>query len=333
MIIKNIRLQNFRSHQSYFLDFSKQTTMIIGENGCGKTSVLEGIFEGCQGKSFKATDKDILKRDAEFYKVEMEFFDGEKTSVVFDGKNNKKRFFFQDKKTGRLPRKNKYPVVLFEPSDLNLIGSSPTRRRDYFDKTLAQVTERYSNSLSKFNKALKQRNELLKEEFLREDAIFSWDVMLAKYVAEIAKMRRENVREINERLEEVYRGIAENEDVVGLEYQTEVEDERQYFEMLNKNFQKDHILGHTSFGVHRDDYRFLFNGFDADGTASRGETRSIMLALKFIEAEILAKKLGKKPLILLDDVFSELDEKRQKCLVKNFKDNQVIITSVEAVDI
>ena len=100
---------------------------------------------------------------------------------------------------------------------------------------------------------------------------------------------------------------------------------------MEKNFQKDRLLGHTSFGVHRDDYKFFFNQTDASGAASRGEVRSMILALKFIEAKQLVEKNGKKPVILLDDVFSELDEKRQKCLVKNFKDNQVIITSVNAV--
>ena len=109
-----------------------------------------------------------------------------------------------------------------------------------------------------------------------------------------------------------------------------ITDENIFFQELEKNFQKDRLLGHTSFGVHRDDYKFFFNQTDASGAASRGEVRSMILALKFIEAKQLVEKNGKKPVILLDDVFSELDEKRQKCLVKNFKDNQVIITSVNA---
>ena len=127
MIIKSIKLANFRSHKEYFLRFNKKTTMIVGENGCGKTSVLEAIFEAAQGKSFKATDKDILKRGEEFYRVEMEYVDGEKIVVVFE--NEKKRFLVQDKKFGRLPKKYKYPVVVFEPDDLNLISASPTKKR------------------------------------------------------------------------------------------------------------------------------------------------------------------------------------------------------------
>ena len=98
-----------------------------------------------------------------------------------------------------------------------------------------------------------------------------------------------------------------------------------------ENFKKDLYLGHTSFGIHKDDFIFLFNSCEADGSASRGETRSIILALKFIEAKIIYEKINQKPIVLLDDVFSELDETRRRCLIKNFKDHQVIITSVEAV--
>lgn len=330
MIIKKIKLQNFRSHQEYVFEFSKQTTVIVGENGCGKTSILEGIFEGCQGKSFKAVDKEIVRRGEEFYRVELEFFNGENVLVFYDTKHNKKSFFIQNKKTGRIPKQNKYPIVLFEPSDLNLVDSSPTSKRNYFDRSFSQLFERYSNSLLKYNRALKQRNELLKEEFLREDALFSWNVMLAKYGTEIFKIRSFVINEINKEITEVYQGIAENDDEVAIKYETEITDENIFFQELEKNFQKDRLLGHTSFGVHRDDYKFFFNQTDASGAASRGEVRSMILALKFIEAKQLVEKNGKKPVILLDDVFSELDEKRQKCLVKNFKDNQVIITSVNA---
>lgn len=327
MIIKSIKLANFRSHKEYFLRFNKKTTMIVGENGCGKTSVLEAIFEAAQGKSFKATDKDILKRGEEFYRVEMEYVDGEKIVVVFE--NEKKRFLVQDKKFGRLPKKNKYPVVVFEPDDLNLISASPTKKREYFDKLFSQLSESYNNSLLKYNKALKQRNELLKADYLRPEETFSWNVMLAKYGAEIAEFRRKKVLEINREISGIYQGIADNKDEVKFEYETQVSGgENGILRSLEQSFEKDKVLGHTSFGVHRDDYQFIFNNKDADGTASRGEVRSIILALKFIEAKMLAEENGKRPVILLDDVFSELDEKRQKCLVRNFKDNQVIITSI-----
>lgn len=332
MIISRVNLENFRSHEKFSLEFHELTMMIVGKNGCGKTSVLEAVYEGCQGKSFRAVDKEIIQRGKEYYRVEIFYTNGEKTTVFYDFSKNKKEFLTADKKSARLPRKNKYPIVLFEPNDLNLVGSSPSHKREFFDRTISQLTEIYSASLSKFNKALRQRNEALKQEFCSQNDIFSWNVMLAKYGSEISWVRGKMIENVNRKITGVYREIAENEDRVGIEFVSEVMDENQYLSELEKNFQKDRIVGHTTFGTQKDDYKFLFNDSLADGTASRGEIRSMVIALKFIEAEMLVEKTGKSPIILLDDVFSELDEKRQKSLAKKFKNNQVLITSVRGVD-
>ena len=150
---------------------------------------------------------------------------------------------------------------------------------------------------------------------------------------EVVLKRKAFIDEINEKLTDVYQSIAENEDTVQIELETMVDgDENGYIKALESDFERDRILGHTRFGVHKDDFIFKFNGKVANGSASRGEVRSIILALKFIEAEMLKKKLGQNPIVLLDDVFSELDETRRRCLVKNFRDNQVIITSVESIE-
>lgn len=342
MIIKRIKISNFRCHELYSLDFKPQTTLILGENGWGKTSILEAIYLAIRGKSFKAVDREILRRGAEFYRVELDYCDGEKTVVVFEGqgdfgndsnlglKSGKKIFLTGDKKTARLPKKNRYPVVLFEPSDLSLITSSPTKRRDYFDRFLGQLSENYSSSLSRYNKALKQRNELLKKEGVSAEDLFSWDVLLARYGVLIRKARADLVSRINDRITGVYRGISENKDEVNLRYEsyTGEADESEYLRLMSMDGERDIFTGHTNFGVHKDDFEFIFNGVSADGSASRGEMRSIILAMKFIEADLLFEEIGKKPLVLLDDVFSELDEVRQKALVKNFQENQVVLTSV-----
>ena len=331
MIIQNIKLVNFRNHSQYELNFEQTTTLILGENGWGKTSILEAVYLGLQGKSFRAVDAEILKRGEGFYRVEMNYFDGRKIVVGFDG--TAKTFLVEEKKNRRLPKKNKYPVVLFLPSDLHLISSSPSRRRDYFDRIFGQMEENFGGFLSRYEKALRQRNELLKNEDVSSGDLFSWNMMLAKYGVEIMRARRKFIDKINRRLTEVYRSIAKNEDEIFLKLETEVDglDEQGYLMRLEQNFQKDKYLGHTSFGVHRDDFVFYFNGKEAEGSASRGETRSIILALKFVEAEMIFEVLRLKPVVLLDDVFSELDAGRRKCLVENFRDNQVIITSVEKV--
>lgn len=328
MVIRSIKLMNFRSHESFVLKCNPKTTEIVGKNGSGKTSVLEAIYETMQGKSFRAVDREIVNRGANFYRVEMEYEDGRLAVVIYDVQNDKKEFLIEDKKTRRLPKKAKYPIVLFEPDDLNLVGSSPTSRRNYFDRIFGQLSEKYCMALSRYNKALKQRNELLKQELIKRNDLFSWDVMLARYGVELRNERAGFIEKIEEKLTDVYRSIAENGDEVGVRYVSEVGDESGFLKKLEEGFERDRILGHTSFGVHRDGYEFLFNQSLADGSASRGEVRSMVIALKFIEAEMVKREIGKNPVVLLDDVFSELDDVRQKCLVRNFQENQIILTSV-----
>ena len=311
---------------------------MVGENGSGKTSVLEAIYEALRGKSFRATDEEILKRGTEFYRIELDFTDGTKTIVLYDGQ--RKQFLVEDKKKIRLPKKNRYPIVLFLPEDLHLVATSPTKRRNYFDRVISEFNESYSNSLLKYEKALRQRNELLKKYKIDEDDnkvidrdFFSWNILLAKYGLEIRSYRKQYLDKLNAEFNQVYHSIVENGDQVFLKlnlFGGEIT-EADYFNRLENEFRRDLILGHTGFGIHRDDFIFLFNEKEADGTASRGELRSMILAMKFIEADLIFRETGKRPVVLLDDVFSELDNVRQKSLVKNFKDNQVIITSVDEI--
>lgn len=326
MVLQYLKLTNFRCHQKFELGFSEKTTTITGQNGCGKTSVIEAVYESLRGKSFRAVDREIVYRGADFYRVELGFIDGRKTITTYDGV--KKEFLTGDKKSRRLLQKFRYPVVLFEPDDLHLVGSSPTSRRSYFDRMLGQFSESYNVALNRYNKALKQRNELLKQDSLSPSETFSWDIMLSTYGAKIAQYRRDYIGQINQKYTEVYHSIADNGDYIELDYNSEVDTENEFLERLNQNFQLDSMLGHTNFGVHRDDFKFRFNDAVADGSASRGEVRSGILALKFIEADMIAEISGHRPIILLDDVFSELDQSRQACLIKNFQNNQVIITSV-----
>lgn len=331
MIIKSITLTNFRNHSHYQMECNDEVSLILGSNGWGKTSILEAIYILTRGKSFRATDRDIIKRGTEFYRIELTYTNGTTTAATYDGKS--KTFTITDQKSKRLPIKHKYPLILFTPSDLNLISHSPGRRRDYFDHIYSQLDEQYNSSLSKYNKAIKQRNELLKSEQVTKDSLFSWNLLLAKYGSLLCQKRQKYTTVINSRLTPTYRSIAKNEDEVELNYSTEVKTptESAYLKTLEQNTERDIYLGHTTFGIHRDDYLISFNHQSADATASRGENRSIILALKFIEANLIEEKLGQKPIILLDDVFSELDETRRRCLVENFKDNQVIITSVESI--
>lgn len=332
MIIKSIKLINFRNHHEYFLDCHKNTTLIIGNNGFGKTSILEAIYILTRGKSFRASDSEILNRGSEYYRIELEYENGEKIIATFNGKE--KFFHILDKKTKRIPKNNKYPVVLFLPSDLNLISHAPSRRREYFDRIFSQLDENYSSYLHKYEKALKQRNEILKQEYQSKNSLFSWNIILAEYGTKLLTLRQKYIHEFNQKLTTIYRSIANNQDDIKIIYKTDLVTTKteDYLEQLESNYEKDSYLGHTSFGVHRDDYLFEFNHNSADKSASRGETRSIILALKFIEADLIYQKTNMRPLILLDDVFSELDITRRRSLTNNFQHNQIIITSVENIN-
>jgi len=329
--VQGVKLRNFRCHKEFVLDCNELTTLVIGENGSGKTSILEAIYLALRGKSFKGVDREIMQRGEDFYRAEVLLSDSQAVIIRFDG--IKKSFELDGKKSLRLPKKNRYPVVLFEPDDLHLVGSSPSRRRDYFDEFFRQTDDNYGIALSRYMKALKQRNDLLKQEIVNPDDLFSWNVMLASYGTQVFHRRVENLLKLNEKLTDNYRAIAKNNDECLISYLGESElSEDKYMNILSRSFERDCALGYTSFGVHRDDFEFRFNNEVADGSASRGEIRSIILALKFIEAQILEKELEKKPVVLLDDIFSELDESRQQHLIGNFKDYQMIVTSTSALD-
>lgn len=331
MIVKRVELENFRIHERYVLSCEKQTTLIVGENGIGKTSILEAIYLAMRGKSFKASDKEMLKRGKDYYRVDLECRDREKIVIGYEDLKKSKWFEVGGRRTARIPKEVKYPVVLFVPEDLHLVATSPTKKREYFDKIFAQLDEKYHNSLLKFQKVLKQRNELLKQDNLKKGDLFSWNVLMARYGAEIWQKRRKYLKRINLDFSQVYKTIADTGDKLKLELDDDVMNESKYLANLERNFERDKVVGSTGFGVHRDCYRFVFNEVEAWGSASRGEVRSMILALKFIEAKMMQEFTGFKPLVLLDDVFSELDDNRQRCLVQNFSEHQIILTSVNEV--
>jgi len=296
-------------------------------NGSGKTSLLEAIYLGLVGTSFRARDKEILKYGEEFFRAELGLIGGRVVKIGFSGE--KKFFDIDGKKSLRLPREYRYPVVLFQPSDINIIYSSPSRRREFFDRAIIQLNDSHRLALSRYERALRQRNELLKNNPLRED-VFSWNILLAKYGVEITGSRDRYVGVMNDELGGVYTSIVEKKDTVKVVYDGDGElSESGYLAYLDASWEKDLVVGVTTFGPHRDGFEFIFNNKVAEDVASRGEARSVVLAMKFIEADVIEESTGKKPVILLDDVFSELDEERQAALMTNFRDYQIILSSVK----
>jgi DNA replication and repair protein RecF len=335
--IEKIRVQHIRTHSLYETSISSGVTAITGANGAGKTSLLEAVYIALQGASFKGSDGDILQRDHSWYRIDIRFDDTSLRTVKFDATRTtgRKQFIVHEKVNYRPLPRYKYPVVLFEPDDLRLLAGSPARRRQFIDRFISQLDPRYGIALRRYERALKQRNALLKQPAVTSDDLFAWNVTLSEHGAYIIEKRLYFIQTLNQKLNDTYRIISRSHDVVSIDYSQEAHNnlQQKLLTSLHGHTDRDKLLGYTTVGPHRDDVLFAFNHTPAMAVASRGEVRSIILALKFLEAHILEDITGEKPIILLDDVFSELDETRQKNLVTEFIGHQIIITSVSAIPI
>lgn len=328
-IIKRLVVQNIRSHKNTTIDLSPTTTVIIGDNGSGKTSLLEAVYLSLQGTSFKGTDQDMLRHETDWWRIDLEFEANRKRAITFNPSltSGKKKILIDNKTSYRLTPKNKHPLVLFEPNDLQLLHGSPSRRRKFIDHFINQLDPLYNSYLRKYERALTQRNNLLKNKFIKNEELFVWDIALSEYGAYIIDKRIAFIEKINNRLNETYDLISKSDDLISMHYSnTYIGDIKQkLLNDLHLHIERDKIVGFTSIGPHRHDLIFQFNNFPALDVASRGEVRSIVLALKFLEVDIIKRITGTRPVILLDDVFSELDKNRQEQLLSG--ENQTIITS------
>lgn len=333
MRLTSLSVKNIRTHKEYSLEVAPDMTLITGQNGSGKTSLLEAIYIALQGSSFKGSDSEIIRFKAPWYRIDAVFDDGLVRTVKFDPSrmSGKKQFELDGKKNYRLTYANKYPVVLFEPDELRLINGSPTRRRQFIDRFISQIDPEYALSLRRYERALKQRNNLLKNTSLKND-LFVWDVSLSKYGAYIIERRISLIEQLQPLLEAVYQEITHSSDLVTIRYSTSYKNatEQRLLSELHQSAERDMLLGYTSVGPHRHDIVFDLNNCPAASAASRGEIRTIVLALKFLEVDTVKENTDRDPIILLDDVFSELDESRQKALIERFSSYQTIITSVTA---
>jgi DNA replication and repair protein RecF len=334
MTITSLNVRHVRTHTVYELQLSSGVTLITGPNGSGKTSLIEALYIALRGSSFKGGDPEILQQGAPWYRIDARFEDGAHRAVKFDPSRStgRKQFIIDEKTHYRMPPSQKYPVVLFEPEDLRLINGSPTRRRQFIDRFISQLDPQYALSLRRYDRALKQRNTLLKRFPVQKDDLFAWDVSLSEYGTYIVDKRHEFIAMLAERMNTLYERIAHTGDTVLVRYseKAHADTKQKLLSDLHAHSERDSLLGFTSTGPHRHDLLFEFNGSPALSVASRGETRSMVLALKFLEIELIEALTGVKPLILLDDVFSELDEMRQQYLASSTEGAQIIITSATA---
>ncbi len=322
MTITNLRLVNFRCFDDQAFDFSENINIIIGPNAIGKTSLIEAIYIVNNGKSFRQDDN-IIQENKTWARIDTHLSNNKYQTVKING---------GDKlyETDLSEEESRQTSILFEPNELFLFYQNPGDRRTYIDKRIASQDIGYEKTLNDYKKILFQRNNLLKNKRSLKETIFVWDVRLAETAKTIVEKRENYIKKIDESLTDTYRQISAQKETINIDYTSNVPLGDNYtsnlLKALTNNIDKDMQLGHTSYGPHRDDIVFTISGKGLKHTASRGEIRSIMLAMKKIEAE--GHKT--KPVILLDDVFSELDSKRRQKIVKLFKDYQVFITTTEA---
>lgn len=334
MTIESIHLKQFRSYRDAHFTFHPSITLISGKNGIGKTNLLEAIYVLMQGTSFRVGDGDLLYTDTEWWRIDGAL-DGEERQVRYQIPHKPAKQLIINETAKRFTYKDRLPLVLFEPTDLQLIHGSPSRRRDTVDTILTALSQPYKLALSRYERALQQRNNILKKHPANlEDVLFSWDILLSEYGVTISEARHDLVRQLNELLPGYYARIAGSNHELRVDYKSELSrgmTGSHYIAQLHRKLPLDRMRGTTSVGPHRDDVEFILGGVNAKQSASRGEIRTILLALKIAYAHLLKDIYSKKPLILLDDVFSELDTDRQSNLLKLLDEYQTIITDTKTI--
>ena len=335
MKIKNLALINFRIHQDLKIDFDENTTMITGDNGSGKSTILESIYILSVGRLRTSKyDRDLIQYDKDFCTVraniqtkeddlemELQIIKSEK----FDNASTKKA------KINKVVKSIQYFTgvfnsVLFSPSDIQLITGSPSERRKYVDNILSQIDLEYKRSLNNYLQAIRQRNKLLEninKGFGGQNEIGFYTDQILNHGKAIQEKRLKMFEDIGPIVSKYGKDLNNKKTDLKLNYRkNEISEER-----LNEYKNREIAAMTTLLGPHRDDFEILFDGHDISNFGSRGEQRSCVLSLKIAEMEFIEKKKGDKPVLLLDDIFSELDGKHQEAVTNCIENNQTILTS------
>ena len=332
MFVKSLELKNYRNYEKLHMDFDSGTNILYGDNAQGKTNILEAVYVCATSKSHRGSkDKEIIRFDREESHIKL-FVDkkGVESRIDMHLKKNKTKGIA----IGGLPIRKaselfgNINVVFFSPEDLNIIKNGPSERRRFLDLELCQLDRVYTANLVAYNKVLNQRNRLLKELPFRpeyEDTLPVCDEQLVKYGQELMDIREHFIGEMNEILRRSHERLTGGKEEIVISYEPDVEKE-QFSEVLFLSEEKDKKNRVTTRGPHRDDILFLVNGVDIRKFGSQGQQRSAALSLKLSEIEMIKKQVKDSPVLLLDDVLSELDSGRQDHLLESIEEIQTIIT-------
>ena len=342
MYFKSVELTNFRNYEKIRFDFDRHLNLILGNNAQGKTNLLESLFIMSLGKSFRTSkDNEMISFGKEYAKavscvVNDDEDDETKIEIILG--NEGKTLKVDDVKLSRSVDllENVYIVVFF-PDDLKIIKEGPENRRKFLDRELCQIKPVYFSNLSNYNKVLKQRNTLLKQNNNDNTLYEVFNDALADYGIRIVDERERFTSRINEISNEIHSIISEGKENLKISYETRIggagksyeERKKEYVRLLEKNLDSDIFKGYTGFGPHKDDLKIEVNGIDMRKFGSQGQQRTSALSMKLAEIGLIKQETGCDAVLLLDDVLSELDRNRQRFLIESMKDVQMFISATD----
>mgnify|MGYP000050706424 FL=1 len=332
MNIRSIELKNFRNYENLEISFDEGTNILFGDNAQGKTNILEAAYMSGTTKSHKGSrDREMIRfGEEEAHLKTVVVRGGREYQIDMHLKKNRAKGIAIDK----IPIKKASElfgilnIVFFSPEDLNIIKNGPAERRRFLDSELCQLDRIYLADLTNYNKILVQRNKLLKDMIYRpslSDTLPVWDMQLIETGKKIIRRRKQFVDELREIVSDIHYRISGGKEELFLKYEPNIDDI--FFEdELSRAKEKDKKLCQTSVGPHRDDLLFSIGDVDIRKYGSQGQQRTSALSLKLSEIELVRKSISDTPVLLLDDVLSELDSSRQNYLLNNISDTQTIIT-------
>ena len=331
MYIESLKLKNYRNIELLEIKPDKKTSVLFGDNAQGKTNILESVYYCATGRSHRTgSDKELVMFDKEAAFVRLCVRDdyGRLDRIDISIKSNGKKGIgingIAVKRIGELL--GTFNVVIFCPENLQLIKAGPGERRRFMDMEMCQIDKLYYYNLKQYYKILKQRNNLLKKIKQPDDTLDIWDLQLAEYGSQLIKQRSGFIEKISDIASKLHSKITADKENLRLEYKPNVA-EKNFYKKLVQNREKDIFYGNTSVGVHKDDVVFYVNDINAREYGSQGQQRTACLSVKMAEIELIKQEKNHYPVLLLDDVLSELDKSRQQYLINNIADVQTIVTS------
>lgn len=332
MFIKSLELKNYRNYEQLSMNFAGGTNLLYGDNAQGKTNIVEAIYLAATTKSHRGSkDREIIQFHHDEAHIRIHY---EKQDIMHQLDMHLKKNRAKGVAIDRIPiRKSsdllgQIPVIFFSPEDLKIIKNGPSERRKFLDIELSQLERLYLYHLTKYNKVLMQRNNLLKQLKFQPnlvDTLEFWDLQLVKYGSEVIRYRRKFIDHLNMIIKQIHRKLTGNREEIQLEYENNVEYDI-FLTELNKKRSVDLKYTTTSIGPHRDDISFIVNGIDIRKFGSQGQQRTAALSLKLSQIQLVKEVLHDTPVLLLDDVLSELDSNRKIYLLESIKDTQTFIT-------